>query len=44
MSIRWTQNLNVTDEALGECFYNVLGWNMGVKKGSFEGKVENLEA
>ena len=44
MSMRWTQKINVTDKVLGEYFYNVLGWDMGVNKGSFEGKVENLEA
>ena len=42
--MRWTQKINVTDKALGEYFYNVLRWDMGVNKGSFEGKVENLEA
>lgn len=31
-------------KAIGEYFYNVVGWNIGVKEGSFVGKMENPEA
>lgn len=40
MGVGWAKYLNVANKAVGEYFYNVLGWN----EGSFLSKMENPEA
>ena len=44
MCVGWAKYLNVANKAVGEYFYNVLGWNVEVKEGSFLSKMENPEA